>query len=1120
MASDSGRSIFRAIADFSALRREAKATSKDLGDLKDKTGKSSDGLKDHEKQTDKSSSALGRFGAALSSARKKLDDFGNSNAGKALDGLEQRARGLIGTITSLVATFAKISLIALVAQAAVGPVMSLVGAIGALSGVVGVLPGILAAATIGVGALKIAFSGVDEVMGTILTQDAKKFEEAIKGMPPAMQQAMRAAYALGPALNTVKKAVQENFWQGLNKVIAQTGKTYIPMVGNALVAAARGANTFVKEIGAFLAKKDTVEAMRAGFARVGDAFGRLKGTGTAVASVFTDIFSISTRFLGPLADGIKSAAEKFAAFIHTAATNGSLEKWIQTGIDQFKALMGAIKNVGSIIFSVFKAAGDAGAGFFKTLERVTGELADFLKSAEGQTALRDLFDAAQRAAGVLMPIVKAVLSTLADIVPILVSFGEKIGPGVEKVIRGIGVAFETAKPGLDKLGVALGRFLDALGDAGPLVGSLANGVSDVLSPVIDALTWLIKTLVDIFNSLPKPVQDVIGQFGGLVIAAGLGVLAFKKVIDITKTFVGAFDTVAGAIKAAISKLADWLKLSKEAKAADLGGDFLDGGGVDGKKKKGGKLGKVAGALGVAGAGALAVGELTDQYANAPAIPNANGAKIIPGANGSTDESAKNLLDTGLALDGLSKKLTDIKQPFLDFSVWLSQLDLKKPFLDFSVWLSTTAIPAIKQPFLDFGVWLSGKWTEISEGISAAWNGIGEWLSEKWTAITDWAKETWQGLSDWWDGLWAGISEKWNAFWSGIGEFFSGLWDSISNWAKEKWQALSDWWDGLWASISEKWNAFWGGIGEFFSGLWDSISAKAQEVWNAFWAWLSGLWNDITTGLKASWESIRQGAVDAWNAVTNAIRTAVNAVGDWLKQRWDDIKNWLNNLWVGLKTQASQLWTGIKDAITGAIQSVKDILSGIWNGITTGVSNAWENIKRIVGDAVSWVKQRISDIGDGLGNAVSWVGGLVGIGRNKGGIVPGSGPDRDSVPLMATPGEFVSTRKATKEHRAQLEAWNRDAGGNTTMASSDIERQLMQNAAGASGVLDSQVSGMAGVSASGGAPVRPAVSSGVQVGSVTVIQNVSNPLPEKPSVSLTKRVARLSSLGLEAAMAGA
>lgn len=54
------------------------------------------------------------------------------------------------------------------------------------------------------------------------------------------------------------------------------------------------------------------------------------------------------------------------------------------------------------------------------------------------------------------------------------------------------------------------------------------------------------------------------------------------------------------------------------------------------------------------------------------------------------------------------------------------------------------------------------------------------------------------------------------------------------------------------------------------------------------------------------------------------------------------------------------------------------------------------------------------------------------GMNSGGWVPGNGPDRDSVPTVLTPGEFVVTRKAAARWGALLESINADGGGTQKM----------------------------------------------------------------------------------------
>jgi hypothetical protein len=241
------------------------------------------------------------------------------------------------------------------------------------------------------------------------------------------------------------------------------------------------------------------------------------------------------------------------------------------------------------------------------------------------------------------------------------------------------------------------------------------------------------------------------------------------------------------------------------------------------------------------------------------------------------------------------------------------------------------------------------------------------------------------------------------------------------------------------------------------------------------------------------------------------------VTNWLRQRWEDITGWLKGVWDGIKSKASAVWDGISGAVTGAITKARDVLKGIWDGITSGVSSAWENIKRIVGDAVDWVKQRISDIGSGIGNAASWVGGLVGIGRNEGGWVPGNvaGPNKDSVPLLATPGEFVVKRGPAQAHKRELEALNDGGQMMPTMLGSP--GALVDNAAGMGSLEGALAASTRAVPAGGMRPAVPVGGDGVSIGSVSLTQNVYNPLPEKPSVSLGRHTAAMARYGLAAAM---
>ena len=59
------------------------------------------------------------------------------------------------------------------------------------------------------------------------------------------------------------------------------------------------------------------------------------------------------------------------------------------------------------------------------------------------------------------------------------------------------------------------------------------------------------------------------------------------------------------------------------------------------------------------------------------------------------------------------------------------------------------------------------------------------------------------------------------------------------------------------------------------------------------------------------------------------------------------------------------------------------------------------------------------------------------GKNRGGWIPGAGPDVDSRLTPTTPGEFVVTRKAAQRYGPWLEAINAAAGGDVRMPESGL-----------------------------------------------------------------------------------
>jgi hypothetical protein len=1180
---NAGNALFRALADFSALRREAKQAKEELKNLGGESEKTNRKLGDTEQQTTKSGNGFTRLSGRLREVKKDLDKFRSSDAGKSIDNIAKSAEKMLGVLGKVGGKIAGFSLIALASTAAVGPILSLVGAVAQLSGAVGVIPAVLgagaaAAGTLALGmvGLKDAFKpvasavgglasaqkaadrasvqgaeqvrsarqrladayvegarrveqaeralsraqrdakdaqdeltkarkeaqeeledlnssltgagldqrqaaidlqrakerlaevqstpgssqldlqeaqlGVDQATQAVaeaakryerlkveaqaanqagvegaesvvmaqrrvgdaitevgdaqdaLTQarvdSARQIQDAERDLAMAIQQAAWAQQdaaaslakaggdaapklaasaqslvdkikSLKPAWEDLRLDVQEKLFAGLSDKVGGLANKYLPMLKTNLGGIATASNGMAHDFADWLGQKSTVDDFGSSLHNITGFWENLRGVVKPLSQAFLDIFKVGSEFLPGMGKGLAGVAQKFADFIHEARESGKLKEWIGNGIQALKDLGGVLVNIGRIFGAIFKAGQSEGHGFLQTLRDATGKVADFLNSAEGQDSLRKMFKAIGDAVNVLMPILKTAFKVFADILPILVTIGEKVGPGVQKFIEGIGKAFETARPGLEKLAAAFGKFLEALGNAGPFIGSVVNGISNVLSPVIEAIAFVIKTLTDLFNLLPKPMQDFIGGLGGIAVAAGLAIIAIKKIMDWGGKLLDVFSKVTDGV----GKLTDSLGGVDDSSVA--GGGAV-GGSKDKKNKKttttkktGRGFGLIGGLAGVAsGVAAFDMGsEAMDEFkdgatSKSEATRDAIGAGLMGGA-GVASMFGPWGLAVGAALAAAS----------LIVSNW----------------------DTVKGWFVSFGQWVAG-WAGPALGaIVDAWNASWKWVSDRWTEFSNW---------------------------------FGGNWDAF------------------WSVVGANWDRFWGG---------------ARDIWNSFTNWVSTTASDFA----------------------EAVKGGLNKIGDFLSSTW-------NSIWKG----ASDLVTDVTNTIT---KTVGDMVRNIKDGI-----KAIDDLQR-EGKKV-----------DPMLSAAS--GALKVLGFNKGGKVPGSG-NSDSVDIKTTPGEYVMPKKATAKWLPVLRAMNPyDTGGAGLMQSGMSVGDLMRNAVGSASAAAGSSAGRAVVSAVRDLR-RPDPAGGPSIGQINVTQVVHNPVPEKPSVTASKKVGRAAALGAKAVLKG-
>ena len=168
--------------------------------------------------------------------------------------------------------------------------------------------------------------------------------------------------------------------------------------------------------------------------------------------------------------------------------------------------------------------------------------------------------------------------------------------------------------------------------------------------------------------------------------------------------------------------------------------------------------------------------------------------------------------------------------------------------------------------------------------------------------------------------------------------------------------------------------------------------------------------------------------------------ALVAAGVWLWKNWDQVTEWISGAWAWLSERITGIVDTLRDGPLGGLITAMEILWEAWSNIFDWIM---EKVNDVFGDEgfVGTIKGAVNAVIGVINGAINalnnvsitlptvpdWVPGLGGSGGqeigfpqiptiptlNRGGLVPGGGPNRDTTLAALTPGEWVLNRDATQ-----------------------------------------------------------------------------------------------------------
>ncbi|MFE7273045.1 hypothetical protein [Streptomyces sp. NPDC057623] len=442
-----------------------------------------------------------------------------------------RIAGMAGGLAGVAGSVGRIvAMLGAAAPAAAGLVATLAN----IAPAAGVAATGIVAVQLATNAVKIGMSGVDDAVSAAFDPEkAEEFEEALKKLSPNARAFVLELKGMSEEFDSLKKAVQDRLFEGLDEVLRGMGEYTLPVLRNGLVNAAGAVNLMAKNVGnaAIGLSKSGTLGRAISSANIG--LFNLSRVPSQIAVALVQVGAAAGPSFERLTKAAGKAFDKISDRISDAFESGRMEQAIEDAIDLIGELVDVGRNVGRILGSVFDAAETSGGGLIGTLKEVTGALADAFESPGVQAGLRSLFETMGLLAETAAPLLGQAIEMLA---PIL----EELGPPIQELITALGDALG---PILDELGPVLVELASAFGEliiaalpllslAGELIAELLPSLIpliQIVSDIIEELAPIIAMAAEGLEMLLLPILEDMAEFlESVVVPAVKGFLAIMQ----------------------------------------------------------------------------------------------------------------------------------------------------------------------------------------------------------------------------------------------------------------------------------------------------------------------------------------------------------------------------------------------------------------------------------------------------------------------------------------------------------------------------------------------------------------------------------------------------------------
>lgn len=346
---------------------------------------------------------------------------------------------------------------------------------------------------------KIAMVGVGEAIEAAMDPEgAEDFAEAIKKLSPEAAKFATAIRDARPALDEIRKSIQDRVFKGLADDMRTTAAEVMPTLKREALGTAGALNDMAK--GVLSSARELDESGTLGKA-MGSATRSLKNLSGAPGFLVEALGKV-TAAAGPVFEGLTKGADgaldNLSDKLNKAFESGALQKSIETAVEAVKQLFRVLGNVAGAFKNIMGVAQESGGGLLGVLEEITGALRDVTSDPAVQSGFRSLFETMGVVAKTVAPLLKLALQAIGPVV-------EALAPPLQVLVTALGQALT---PIIKALGPVLLAMAKAVGSIVTAFAPLLVTIGELIGALLPVLTPILELVADLFTALAPVIKAV------------------------------------------------------------------------------------------------------------------------------------------------------------------------------------------------------------------------------------------------------------------------------------------------------------------------------------------------------------------------------------------------------------------------------------------------------------------------------------------------------------------------------------------------------------------------------------------------------------------------------------